>query len=266
MPQDDRTAELERLNRDLVREISERGLIEKALESKTRELERSNAELERFALVVSHDLQEPLRSVSEFTKLLADRYRGRLDGTADEYIAFILDGADWMRAMIDDLLEYSRISSSAVSMKPVACEDALERAIKNLQHAIEHSGATITHGPLPTIDGDDKQIVQLFQNLIGNGIKFRGAEPPVIHVEAERAGPEWRFAVRDNGIGMEPEHVERIFVMFARLNSKQLYPGTGMGLTICRRIVERHGGRIWAESELGRGTTVIFALPTRHVT
>jgi len=256
----ERTTELRRTNAELVREIAERAAIERALEHQTKELGRSNADLERFASVASHDLQEPLRSVSQFTALLAKRYRGRFGAEADEYLAFINEGTAWMEALIKDLLAYARAGSAQLEVEPVSCDEALDRALKNLQHAVERSGATVTHEPLPRIRADAKQITQLFQNLISNALKFH-RDSPLVHVHAERAGSEWIFSVEDNGIGMERRHLERIFIVFQRLHSKKQYRGTGIGLAICKRIAERHGGRIWAESTPGRGSKFSFALP-----
>jgi len=251
----ERTAELACTNETLQSEIQERKRAEE-------ELRRSNAELEQFAYIASHDLQEPLRMVSGFTQLLAKRYKDRLDKNADEFIAYILDGATRMQRMIEDLLAYSRVETRGKPFEPVDCEAVLEQAITNLKVAIEENKALVTHDPLPIIMADATQIIQLLQNLIGNGIKFRGKEPPQVHVSAQRKGNEWIISVQDNGIGISPEFFGRLFQLFQREYTSE-YPGTGIGLAICKRIVERHGGRIWVESEAGRGSTFYFTIPVR---
>jgi signal transduction histidine kinase len=225
------------------------------------ELARSNAELEQFAYVASHDLQEPLRMVASYTQLLARRYRGRLDGDADEFIAYAVDGVTRMQSQIQDLLNYSRLGKKETDFESTDCSAVLDRALVNLKVAIEESGAKVTSDPLPAVAADGNQLVQLFQNLISNAVKFRNHEPPLIHVSAKRSGKEWVFSVHDNGIGFEPQFAERIFVIFQRLHAKGDHPGTGIGLAVCKKIVERHGGRIWAEAEPGQGATFYFTIP-----
>jgi PAS domain S-box-containing protein len=226
------------------------------------ELRRSNQELEHFAYVASHDLQEPLRTVSSFSQLLARRYRGRLDRDADDFLGFVVDGAARMQSLINDLLTFSRIGTRGNPFAPVACEDAVRTAGENLGVAIAESGAVVTHGPLPTVRADATQLTQLFQNLLGNSIKFRRPdEPPRVHISAAREDSAWRFSVRDNGIGIDPQYFDRIFIIFQRLHGRAEYPGTGIGLAVCKKIVERHGGRLWVESEPGRSATFHFTIP-----
>ena len=236
---------------------------EDALKKQTKELVRSNAELEQFAYVAAHDLQEPLRMISSYVQLLEQRYKGKLDSDADEYIAYAVDGANRMQGLINGLLTYARVSTRGKDLTPVDTEDVFERAIANLKVAIEESGGTVTHDPLPTVIADDRQLVQLFQNLIGNAIKFRGEARLHVHVSAGQTGEEWVFSVRDNGIGIDPEQFERIFVIFQRLHPAAEYQGSGIGLSIAKKIVERHDGRIWVESKPGEGSTLYFTLPVR---
>jgi light-regulated signal transduction histidine kinase (bacteriophytochrome) len=236
-------------------------LAKQALQRKSSELARSNEELERFAYVASHDLQEPLRMVASYTQLLARRYRGRLDSEADEFIAFAVDGATRMQNLIRDLLSYSRITTQGRSLQPVDARLACTTALQNLQRSIEESGASVSVGTLPTVRADATQLTQLFQNLIGNALKYCRQRVPQIHVDAQISGKVWLFAVQDNGIGIEEQYFERIFQMFQRLHTREEYPGTGIGLAICRRIVERHGGKIWVESQPGQGSTFRFAIP-----
>jgi light-regulated signal transduction histidine kinase (bacteriophytochrome) len=228
------------------------------------ELARSNAELQQFAYVASHDLQEPLRMVVSYTQLLARRYQGKLDAEADEFIAFAVDGAQRMQKLIRALLAYSRVGTQSKPLKPASIQAALDWALANLQMAITDNQAVVTHDTLPTVLADETQLGQLFQNLIDNALKFRNSQPPAIHISAEQKDSQWLFSIRDNGIGLEPQYVERIFVIFQRLHGPTDYPGSGIGLAICKRIVERHGGRIWVESQLGQGATFYFTLPVEE--
>jgi PAS domain S-box-containing protein len=246
-----------------VRDFTDRKRVQEDLERHARELERSNAELEQFAYVSSHDLQEPLRMVTLYTQLLEKRYHGRLDADANEFIGYIVEGAGRMHRLINDLLDYSRVGSHGREFEPTDCEAVLAQVLGSLRPAIEEAKGVLTHDPLPSVMADGFQLTQLFQNLIGNALKFRGEGPPQVHVSARSAGKRWVFSVHDNGIGVDPRYAERIFVIFQRLHNRQEYPGTGIGLAICKKIVERHGGRIWVESEPGKGTTFYFDLP-RH--
>jgi light-regulated signal transduction histidine kinase (bacteriophytochrome) len=261
----ERTAELREANAHLAVELDERRRAEQLLAHYTEDLKRSNAELEEFAYVASHDLQEPLRMVASFTQLLAKRYRGELDQDADEFIGFAVDGATRMQRLLQDLLAYSRVGTRGKALAPTDFNVIFERARTNLFTALEESGARTSSGPLPTVPGDEVQLVQLFQNLMANALKFRGDQPSAIQVTAREEGDQWIFAVRDNGIGIEPAHQKRIFMLFQRLHHRSEYPGTGIGLAICKKIVERHGGRIWVESEPGRGATFYFTLPKGDV-
>jgi signal transduction histidine kinase len=245
-------AELKELNEDL----------EQRVVGRTMELKRSNEDLEQFAYVASHDLQEPLRMINNYLQLLRQRYKDKLDTNADEFIGFALDGSKRMHQLIHDLLTYSRVGTHGKEFTPTDCEAVLADALANLKFAIEEAGAEVTHDRLPRVRGDEVQLTQLFQNLIGNAIKFRGEAKPSIHVGAERSGSEWEFTVRDNGIGIAAQDFDRIFIVFQRLHSKEKYPGTGIGLSVCKKIVERHGGRIWVESKMGNGTTFHFTMPT----
>ena len=225
------------------------------------DLERSNTELLQFAYVASHDLQEPLRMITGYTNLLSKRYRGKLDANADEFIGFAVDGANRMRVLINDLLTYSRVGSQGRKPAPTDCELVLSQTLAGLELALQESGAKVTHDPLPTVNGDDVQLGQLFQNLLGNALKYRNGQGPVVHIGCERRESIWLLWIRDNGIGIDPRFAEKIFIIFQRLHTREQYPGTGIGLAVCKRIVERHGGKIWVESELGKGSTFYFTLP-----
>jgi signal transduction histidine kinase len=227
------------------------------------ELARSNQDLEQFAYVASHDLQEPLRMVATYTQLLAERYRGKLDGDADKYIHYAVDGALRMQKLVQDLLAFSRVGRQGFSLHSVDCNNVLQAAVKNLEVAIQESGAVVEHAQLPAVMADCSQLTQVFQNLIGNAIKFRSSEPPVIRVSAKATGKEWVFSVSDNGIGIATEHKENVFVIFRRLHTRAEYPGNGIGLSICKKIIEQHGGRIWIESELDHGSNFQFTLPVK---
>jgi PAS domain S-box-containing protein len=245
------------------RDITERKETEETIKRNTAELERSNAELQQFAYVASHDLQEPLRMVSSFTQLLAKRYEGQLDDKAKKYIDYAVDGAVRMQRLINDLLLYSRINTQGKMPELIDSQTVLGEALRNLSAAIGESRAIITNDDLPTVRADATQLTQLFQNLIGNALKFRGVAIPCIRIAVRDEGPEWCFSVQDNGIGIAPQYAEQVFVIFQRLHTRQEYPGTGIGLALCKRIVERHGGRIWFESEQGKGCTFYFTLPKR---
>lgn len=231
------------------------------LKHQAEQLARSNRELEQFAYVASHDLQEPLRMVSSYAQMLAKRYAGKLDTDAEEYIGFMVDGAERMRQMIQDLLKYSRAGTTPAPLAPVDLGVVLRQTLDDLELAMQHNGATVTHDALPTVMANETQIKQLLQNLIGNAIKFHGDNAPRIHVSAARKGCEWEFTVRDNGIGIPAEFAERIFVMFQRLHSRETYPGTGIGLSICKKIVDRMNGRIWVEPNPGGGSAFFFTIP-----
>ena len=244
-------------------DVTERKGAEEKLAHQAAELARSNADLQQFAYVASHDLEEPLRAVAGFTKLLQERYRDRLDADANDFIEFAVDGARRAQRLITDLLAYSRVGTRGAPLAPAECEAVLRDTLADLVLAIEDSGGEVTHDPLPVVDADESQLGQLFRNLIVNGLKFHGAEAPRVHVSAERIPGAWRFSVRDNGIGIDRQYAETIFAVFQRLHTPTEYPGTGIGLAIAKKIVERHGGRIWVESEPGKGSTFYFTIPER---
>jgi PAS domain S-box-containing protein len=246
----------------VLRDVTDRRRAEEALARQAEELARFNADLEQFAYVASHDLQEPLRMVASYTQLLARRYHDRLDEDAHEFIGFAVEGVTRMQALINDLLAYSRVGRRSGETVPLDADEVLRRALRSLETAIEEAGAAVTHDPLPTVRGDAGQLGQVFQNLVANALKFRRpGVPPRVHVSAAGGDGEWEIAVRDNGIGVDPAFADRVFVIFQRLQPRGEYPGTGIGLAICKKIVERHGGRIWVEGAPGVGTTFRFTLP-----
>src|SRR5271166_3540486 len=233
---------------------------EKDLARKVEELARSNAELEQFAYIASHDLQEPLRMVATYTQLIAERYRGRLDENADKFIGYACEGALRMQALIHDLLAFSRVGRNCNNCVQVDCNALMEEILQSLGPAIQECGAVVTNSALPTVWADRSQMTQVFQNLIANAIKFRGPESPLISVQAEKTGTQWLFSVSDNGIGIAPEHADHIFVVFQRLHTRAEYAGNGIGLAVCKKIIEHCGGKIWVESETGHGSTFKFTL------
>ncbi len=249
------------MSRSTIFDITERKQVERALVKKSHELARSNQELELFASVASHDLQEPLRMVASYMELLSQRYHGKLDEKADRWIGFAVSGVVRMKLLINDLLDFSRVGTRGKPFAPTDCAAIMHTVMQNLHQAIQDSGATVICSALPTVQADASQLTQVFQNLIANAIKFRGSQPPEVHVEAQRQEGEWRFAVRDNGIGIDPQFAERIFVIFQRLHTHEEYPGTGIGLALCRKVIERHGGSIWVESQPGEGATFCFTIP-----
>jgi PAS domain S-box-containing protein len=245
-----------------IRNITERKITEERLVKTVGKLKSSNDELEQFAYVASHDLQEPLRMIASYTQLLAKRYKGRLDADADEFIAYAVDGSNRMQGLIKDLLAYSRAGTNGKALHEISSEGALKEALINLRAAIKESGAIVTYDTLPAVTTDGTQLAQVFQNLVGNAIKYRSAEVPHVHVSGgKNGGNEWIFAVRDNGLGIDPQYFEKIFVLFQRLHGRTEFKGTGIGLAICKKTLERLGGRIWVESQPGEGSTFYFALP-----
>lgn len=241
-------------------DVTERKQMEERLQQMTAEMQRSNTELEQFAYVISHDLQEPLRMVSSYTQLLAKRYGKKLDTDADEFIGYAVDGAKRMQTLLHDLLEYSRVGTRGKPFGLVNCEHVVEQAMANLKIAIEECSASVSYDTLPTVMGDEGQLVRLFQNLIGNAIKFRREETPQVYISALRRNNIITFTVKDNGIGIDPQHSQSIFEIFRRLHTREEYPGTGMGLAICKKIVERHGGHISVQSQPGQGSTFYFSV------
>jgi PAS domain S-box-containing protein len=247
-----------------IRNITERKQSEVRLVNTVGELKRSNDELQQFAYVASHDLQEPLRMVASYTQLLSQRYKGRLDSDADEFIAYAVDGSNRMQALIRDLLTYSRAGTNGKALQQISSSNALKEALTNLRATIGESGAIVTQGSLPAVTMDETQLTQVFQNLVGNAVKYRTAEAPRVHVSAESNGSrEWTFSVKDNGLGIDPQYFQRIFVIFQRLHGREEFKGTGIGLSICKKIVERLGGKIWVESQPEKGSTFYFSLPRR---
>jgi signal transduction histidine kinase len=250
--------------RRALREKNERNLrhqVEEDLARKVDELARSNADLEQFAYVASHDLQEPLRMVAAYTQLLAERYRGKLDENADKFLGYASEGALRMQVLIHDLLAFSRVGRNRAASASVDCNAVMEEVLRSLASAIQESGAVVTHAELPAAWADRTQLAQVFQNLIQNAIKFRRKEPPVVSVQAEKIDRHWLFSVSDNGIGIAPEHAENVFVVFQRLHARTEYPGNGIGLAICKKIVEFYGGKIWVESQAGSGSAFKFTMP-----
>lgn len=245
----------------LIRNSTRQKIADDKLKHLVTNLEKSNKELERFAYIASHDLQEPLRMVASYTQLLEKKYQDKLDQDAKDYIHFAVDGALRMQQLITDLLAYSRVTTRAKPFTPTNCKTIVDHAIQNLRVAIDETKAEITQDPLPTILADETQILQLFQNLISNAIKFHRNAPPKIHISVQQRENEWFFTVNDNGIGIAPEYHEQIFQIFQRLHHRNEIPGTGVGLAVCKKIVERHGGKIWVVSDLGKGATFCFTIP-----
>jgi hypothetical protein len=246
-----------RLNADLEQRVADRTA---ELNERAKDLARSNTELQQFAYVASHDLQEPLRMVASFTQLLAKRYKDKLDDDARDFINYAVDGATRMQTLISDLLNYSRVGTQGKPLVPTDSEALFKRVLETLRFNIEESGAEILSDALPMVMADPQQLGQLFQNLLTNALKFRGEKPPSVRISGERDGNEWKISIRDNGIGISPEHADRIFIIFQRLHTRTEYPGTGIGLAIGKKIVERHGGRIWIEPSPGGGTTFCFTI------
>jgi signal transduction histidine kinase len=248
---------------ELNNEISERKRAEETLQQTAKDLERSNKDLEQFAYVASHDLQEPLRAVAGFVGLLKKQFRDKLDAVAAEYIDLSVEGAERMQTLILDLLTFSRVGTKGGAFVRMNMKDALDNALKNLHTAIAESDTLVTCDPLPAVTADATQMTQLLQNLIGNAIKFHGPRRPEIHIGAQRRNNFWFMSVRDNGIGIEPQYYDRIFLIFQRLHTRSQFKGTGIGLAVCKKIVERHGGKIWVESIPGEGSTFYFTVPDR---
>jgi signal transduction histidine kinase len=255
------SSDVEAMRRGLVDQLAAVERTQQALELQTEELRRSNRDLEQFAYVASHDLQEPLRKVSSFCQMLERRYKGQLDERADQYIAFAVDGAKRMQLLINDLLAFSRVGRISEGFTEVAMDSVLSEALRNLSTALEETGGTVTASPLPVVRGERRLLVQLVQNLVGNALKFRGEDPPDVRLDARRDGDLWEFTVSDNGIGIEPQYADRIFVIFQRLHAKSEYDGTGIGLSLCKKIVEHHGGTIRLDQTGGPGATFRWTLP-----
>lgn len=256
-----RTAQLEKANADLVDEINERIRTEAQLEEAVAALKRSNRDLEQFAYVASHDLQEPLRMVASYTELLAKRYEGQLDERADKYIAYAVDGAKRMQRLINDLLTFSRVGTRARPLEPTDCAEVAREVLHGIQRIVEESGARVTVGELPTVMADRTQLGQVLQNLLTNAVKFRGEQPPDVKLSSRRLGNQWEISVEDNGIGIDPQFHDRVFVIFQRLHERGKYPGTGIGLSVVKKVVERHGGTIRVDSAAGKGTRISFTVP-----
>ncbi len=241
--------------------ITARKQAEEALRQTAEELARSNKDLEQFAYVASHDLREPLRTVAGFVQLLQKKYPKQIDAEANTFIGYAVDGTKRMETLIKDLLAYARVGTRRREPVPIDAGEALRQALENLRGSIQEAGAEITRGDLPTVRADPSQLAQLFQNLLGNALKFRSDAPPRVHVDARREADYWQFSVRDNGIGIDSKFQDEIFDVFRRLHRREQYEGTGIGLAICKKIMDRHGGRIWVESQPGEGATFHFTLP-----
>jgi signal transduction histidine kinase len=251
---------LRNLNSSLEQKVAERTAL---AEERARELSRSNAELQQFVHISSHDLKEPLRMINSFVQLLQRHFENKLDATTEEYLRYVVEGAHRIQRLIDDLLSYTRLGARSISPQSVDVTEVVEEALSNLKLSIEESGAEISCGPMPPVEADRTHLVILFQNLIGNAIKFNGGKKPVVRIQAKAEIDHWVFSVRDNGIGIEPRYFEKIFVVFQRLNAREEYPGTGIGLALCKKIVEQHNGKIWVESEPGNGSAFYFTIPQK---
>ncbi|OGX38030.1 MAG: hypothetical protein A3C53_08265 [Omnitrophica WOR_2 bacterium RIFCSPHIGHO2_02_FULL_68_15] len=249
-----------------LRDVSQLKQAEEAVTKTADDLARSNQELEQFAYAASHDLQEPLRKIASYTQLLQQRYKGKFDAEADKFIGYIVDGAYRMQALIRDLLMYSRAGRGELALEPTDMEAVLAQALSNLETALQANQAAVTHDPLPMVMASPSQMTQILQNLVGNAIKYHGDAPPKVHVSALQKSGFWQFSIQDNGIGIDPQYADRVFIIFQRLHTKKEYAGTGIGLAICKKMVERHGGQVWLESEgEGKGTTFKFTLPAELV-
>jgi two-component system, sensor histidine kinase and response regulator len=252
---------LKNLNALLEERVAERSA---AAEQKARELARSNAELQQFVHVSSHDLKEPLRTITSYVQLLQQSYKDKLGSEADDYVHFVVEGTHRLQQLIDDLLSYTRLSAPEQPARSTDLSKVFQETLLNLETALKETGAQITWDPLPVVTANPSHMILLFQNLIGNAIKFRGKDHPKIHVSARREGDEWFFSVSDNGIGIDPKYFEKLFIVFQRLHTREEYPGTGIGLALCRKIVEQHGGKIWVESKMGKGSVFHFTLPVKE--